>query len=254
MEKTLDFKVIFYMLRTKLVWIVVAAIVGALAAFAISSFLLTEQFTSETQVYISNLQEAQDYNKVNTSDLNASRSMASTYRIILESKRATDLLKHKLLSNEQFINASTQIYKVNLSVVDNSEVLTITVTSPDPNVAAIVCNTMVDVSADLISEIFEGGRSNSLGEAVADYVPTSPNTRLNMVIGALLGIAVAGSLTILGFIVDNRVKDENDFVQKVGVPVLGEVPSMHEDAPRKRSRKKKKGYGYYYAYTKKSNN
>ena len=253
MEKTLDFKVLFYMLRTKIIWIIVAAVIGALSAFAISSFLLEEQYASETKVYISNQQEPQDYNKVNTSDLSASRSMASTYRIILASKRATDLLKSELLADERFVKASTHSYRVTISVVDNSEVLTIRATSPDPNVAAIVCNKMVDVSAALISDIFESGRSNSLGEAVANYVPTSPNTRMNMLVGIAAGVMFSCAIIILGFFMDNRVKDEADFVQKVGIPVLGEVPSMHEETPKKQRRKKKKGYGYYYAYNKKSN-
>ena len=94
MEKSLDFKVLFYMLRTKFIWVVLAGIVGALAAFAVSSFLLTEQFTSSTRVYISNTQEVEE-SKINSGDLSASKSMAKTYRIILESRRAKELLKEK---------------------------------------------------------------------------------------------------------------------------------------------------------------
>ena len=243
MEKTLDFKVIFYMLRTKIVWIVLAAIIGALGAFCISTFLLTEQFTSSTQFYISNSQEQQN-SKVSGADLSVSRSIASTYCIILESKRATDLLKHKLSENEQFNSSSVKAYSMKVTVVDDSEVLRITVTSPDPNIAALVCNTMVDVSVDMISEIFEGGRSNPLGEAVPNYTPTAPNTRSNMAVGGVLGICVACALIILVSFMDNRVKDEADFVSKVGVPVLGEVPSIHEPNSGK------DGYGYY-AYSKK---
>ncbi|MBQ5390706.1 MAG: hypothetical protein IIU58_07350 [Clostridia bacterium] len=246
MEKTLDFKVLFYMLRTKLVWIILAAIIGSLLAFCVSSFLLTEQFAASTQFYISNSQE-QNNNKVNSADLVVSRSIASTYCIILESKRATDLLKHKLSEKEQFARSAIKSYNMDVSVMGDSEVLKITVTSPDPNIAALVCNTMVDVSVDMISEIFEGGRSNPLGEAVPNYTPISPNIRSNMAIGALLGICLSCALIILVSFMDNRVKDEADFVSKVGIPVLGEVPSIHGPNTEK------DGYGYY-AYSKKQKN
>ena len=245
MEKTLDFKVLFYMLRTKWVAIVLTAIVGALGAFGISTFLLTEQFTSSAGVYISNSQSIQG-NKISTSDLTAAKSMADTYRIILASPRATDLLKYKLSENAQFTSSAIQSYNVNISVVDDSEVLTIKVTSPDPHIAALVCNTMVDVSVDLISEIFEGGRSYPLGEAVANFTPTSPNTRSNMVVGALLGIFASCALIILFSLMDNRVKDEADFTAKVGIPVLGEVPSICDHNTDKED------YGNY-AYAKKQN-
>lgn len=255
MERTLDFKVIFYMLRTKVIWVVVAAVVGALAAFAISAFLLTEQFTSQTQVYISNTQELQD-SKIQSSDLTASRSMANTYCIILESPRASDLLKEKLEQNETYAQSKVKTYDLSFSVVSNTEVLRIRVKSADPQLSALVCNTMVEVAIDLINEIFDSGRCNPLGEAVPNYVPSSPNIRANMLIGLMAGMVISGALVVFWFMLDNRVKDENDFVQKVGIPVLGEVPSMHEAGGknRKRKGKKKKGYGYYYAYTKQSNN
>lgn len=255
MEKTLDFKVIFYMLRTKIVWIIVSAMVGALAAFAISSFLLTEMFTAQTQVYISNKQELQD-SKVQSSDLSASRSMANTYCIILESPRATDLLKYKLSQNEEYLASKVQDYQVRFTVVADTEVLKIEVRSADPKLSALVCNTMVDVAIDMINEIFDSGRCNPLGESVPNYVPSSPDIRSNMLIGLVLGVVLSGALIIVWFMLGNRVKDENDFVQKVGIPVLGEVPSMHTDVVKKRTKKgrKKKGYGYYYAYTKQSDN
>jgi|GEM_PF-811032 len=254
MEKSLDFKVVFYMLRTKFIWIVLAGIIGALSAFFISSFLLTKQFTASTRVYISNVQDVEEV-RVDTGDLSASRSMAKTYRIILESHRATELLKEKLKQDERYTTASVRSYKTTFSVVDNTEILNIVVQSADPEVAALVCNTMVQVAVELVSDIFDGGKCNSLGEAIPNYTPSSPNTRLNMLIGLAVGFAISGTLIVLWFVLDNRVKDESDFVQKVGIPVLGEVPSMHEDVPRaRRSKKKKKGYGYYYAYTNKSNN
>lgn len=256
MEKTLDFKVIFYMLRTKIIWVVVAAMVGALAAFTISSFLLTEMFTSQTRVYISNTQEMHDSNKTQSSDLSASRSMANTYCIILESTRAKDLLQYKLSQNEEYTNATVQDYQLRFSVVDNTEVLKIEVRSADPKVSALVCNTMVDVAIDMISEIFDSGRCNPLGEAVPNYVPSFPDIRSNMLIGLVVGVMLSATLIIFWFMLDNRVKDENDFVQKVGIPVLGEIPSMHADVSQGRAGKgmKKKGYGYYYAYTKQTNN
>lgn len=253
MEKSLDFKVVFYMLRTKFIWVVLAGIVGALVAFAVSSFLLTEQFTSSTRVYISNTQEVEE-STISNGDLSASKSMAKTYRIILESRRATELLKEKLKQDTRYTGSKIRSYKTSFSVVDNTEILNIIVESPDPEIAALVCNTMVQVAIELVSDIFDGGKCNSLGEAVPNYSPSSPNTRMNMVVGMLIGFAISGALVVFWFLLDNRVKDESDFVQKVGIPVLGEVPSMHEDAPRvKRSKKNKKGKGYYYAYANKSN-
>ena len=68
-----------------------------------------------------------------------------------------------------------------------------------------------------------------------------------MLIGALLGMVFAAALVLVVYLADNRVKDEADFVSKIGIPVLGEVPSIHElDGG-------KEDYGYYGDYQKQNN-
>jgi len=94
----------------------------------------------------------------------------------------------------------------------------------------------------IFEDIFEGGRCNSLGEATPEYRQCFPNVRNMMLVGALLGMALAAGAILIVYLVDNRVKDEADFVSKIGIPVLGEVPSIHElDGG-------KEGYGYYADY------
>ncbi|MBR5539591.1 MAG: hypothetical protein IKU61_06800 [Clostridia bacterium] len=248
MEQALDFKSLFYMLRKKFYWVIIALFLGVLAGFFISEYLMTDMFVSSTQIYISNSQETQIIDKVSGSDITASRSMANTYCIILQSQRSTDLLKAKLQENELYLNTSSKLrnYTVTISVQSNTEVLKISAKAGDPMIAALVCNTVVEVASELISEIFESGRANSLGDASVNYTPASPNTRLNIIIGAVVGILIAGGLIVLSFLADNRVKDESDFVRKVGIPVLGEVPSMHVEENGKEDY-------YYYANYKKQN-
>lgn len=244
MEKTLDFKVIFYMLRKKIVWIIIATVLGALGAFLISEYMIPEKFTSSAQVYISNRQGLQTDDGINLGDLSAARSLASTYCVILKTDKAKDYLKEKLSSNEEYMSLPERSYNISVSVTEETEVLLVTVSSRNPKVSAIVCNTMLDVSVDLISEIFEGGRSHPLGTAYPNYNPTSPNVKTNMLLGAVAACVAVCVLIVLWSMLDNRVKDEQDFVTKVGIPVLGEVPSINDESEERE--------GYYYAYSQKN--
>lgn len=245
MEQTLDFKVIFYLIRKNIIWIILAAVIGATAAFLFSKFMLDEKYTSSAEVYISNSQGLRS--EIDAGDLSAARSMASTYRIILQSDKAKALLKEALAKNQTYINASNKSYTYSVSVRDESEVLKISVSSFNPNLSAEVCNEMVNVSEMLIGEIFsDSGRSHSLGSAKPSAKPSSPDIESNMFMGVLIGLFVSSALFVLGALLDNRVKDEADFVSKVKIPVLGEVPSIHENTDLKD--------GYYYAYSKKQDN
>ncbi len=246
MEQTLDFKVIFYLIRKNIAWIIVASILGATIAFLFSKYMLDERFTSTAEVYISNSQGLQG--EIDAGDLSAARSMASTYRIILQSDKAKALLKEALAKNETYINSPYKSsYSYSVSVREESEVLRITVSSRDPDLSAEVCNEMINVSETLIGEIFsDSGRSHSLGSAKPNNTPTSPNVQSNMFMGGIIGLVIASALFVLLALLDNRVKDEGDFVAKVKIPVLGEVPSIHENTDLKD--------GYYYAYSKKQDN
>lgn len=244
MEKTLDFKVIFYLLRKKAVWIILATIIGALVAFLYSENFIPKKYTSAAEIYISNAQEVTN-SEINYADLTASKSLASTYCIILQSEKARVYLKEELNANEYYQKLDANIkssYTFSVSVKDESEVLRISSTSLDAELSAVVCNSMINVASKLIKEIFDGGRSNSLGDAKKGGL-SSPNVKTNSLVGAVFAFAIVSVIFISLALLDNRVKDEADFVLKVNVPVLGEVPSIHEDVEAKE--------GYYYAYSKK---
>ncbi len=245
MEQTLDFKVIFYLVRKNIIWIFIAAVIGATTAFLFSKYMLDEKYTSSAQVYISNSQGLRS--EIDAGDLSAAKSMASTYRIILQSDKAIALLKEALAHNQTYLDAPYKNYTYGVSVRDESEVLRISVTSRDPNLSAEICNEMVNVSEKLIGEIFsDSGRSHSLGSAKPSTTPSSPNIKSNMLIGVVVAILLSSTIFVLWALLDNRVKDEADFVSKVKIPVLGEVPSIHENTDLKD--------GYYYAYSKKQDN
>ena len=136
-------------------------------------------------------------------------------------------------------------YGVGVDVTDESEVLQFSVTSRDPELSRVVCDTMIEVSKVLIADIFDdAGEAYSLGDSITSYIPVSPNVRSNVFIGIVLCVSAVCALIIVMALLDNRVKDEADFAAKVNIPVLGEVPSIHME------NSEKEGY-YYYAYTKK---
>lgn len=243
MNQELDKQIIIAAVRRHLPAILLSIIVGMLLAFAISNYMIDKQYESTAQVYISNV-DASTYQKVTTSDLSAARSMANTYRYIMSSERAVQMLRAELAADPEFDIAYLDAYTTTMSVVGNTEIIKIAVRCRDPKMAALICNKVVAISTVLISDIFEGGKCNSLGEARPEYNPCFPNVRNMMLLGALAGLLVSAIVIMLVYLLDNRVKDEADFASKIGIPVLGEVPSIYE------LESGKENYGYYVDYKK----
>ena len=236
MNGEIDIRSIFSMLRRKLVWILLSAGIGMLAAFFISTYRMNPVFTSSALVYISS-DEAEK--RVTTSDINTSRSMAQTYRVALVSPRASAMLAEALAADPDFDEDYTGKYQITVETRDQTEVLVLTAKSTDPDISSIVCKKMVLVSQELIGTIFQNGKSNFLGGGEPNYVQSSPNVSLNMLIGFFVGALLSGGTFYLIATFDTRIKDEEEFAKKTGLPVLGEIPSTDEVS------KRKGGYGYY---------
>lgn len=243
MNQELDKQIIIAAVRRHLPAILLSMIAGMLIAFGISNYMVDKKYESSAQVYISNV-DASTYQKVTTSDLSAARSMANTYRYIMSSERAVQMLRAELAEDPDFDIAYLDAYTATMSVVGDTEIIKITVRCDAPKMSALICNKIVQVSAVLISDIFEGGKCNSLGNARPNYSPCFPNVRNMMLVGALIGLVAVALVILLVYLLDNRVKDEADFAAKVGIPVLGEVPSIYE------LENVKENYGYYADYKK----
>ena len=75
--------------------------------------------------------------------------------------------------------------------------------------------------------------------AVANTTPVSPNNKLNLVIGLVLGMMVGVGLAFLFELLDRTVKDEKYVMDTLGFPILGTVPEMSAKDLNASIRKKK---------------
>src|SRR6478736_5787641 len=58
--------------------------------------------------------------------------------------------------------------------------------------------------------------------------PSSPNTRLNLMLGALIGLALGIGYAVLRYVLDQRVRDPRDIERETGVSVIGTLPASRE--------------------------
>ena len=66
-----------------------------------------------------------------------------------------------------------------------------------------------------------------LGKAVLPTSPTSPNAKLNLVFGALVGLALGVTYSLVRLRLDRRIRKAVDIERAFGVPVIGTLPLDH---------------------------
>ena len=124
--------------------------------------------------------------------------------------------------------------------VDETEVFTVTITHEDPETAAHLANAVAEVAPDAITEFVEGSSTKIIDYAKVPTSRSSPSRSRNAILGCLVGGAVAALYVTLRFLMDVRIKDEEDLVALFDLPVLAQIPVFVTDSGKNQNRHEKR--------------
>lgn len=119
---------------------------------------------------------------------------------------------------------------VRASAALNSTLITITVSSDDANSAARIANEVAVSLAEAVPMLEPAAEDGSspvrltrVRDAQPAAVPSSPNTPLNVLLGALLGLGAGVLLAAVRTKLDTRIRTPRDAEQVTGAPSIGAI-------------------------------
>ena len=165
-----------------------------------------------------------------TSDqLNSASRLVSTYSIIVKS----DTVLNQVIANLGLnMTYETLASKVEVSAVDETQVMEITVTDPNPDGARQVCEQITQVAPDAILTAVEAGSVKVISAASVDPDPVSPNIPRNTAIAGVLGLVVCVGILFLRVLLDNKINTEDDVTKHLGLTVIGVIPNYENGGKR----------------------
>ena len=216
------------------VWIIVAsAFIGGVGFLVFTFFFITPQYQSSALLYVNNSSLDIGSTKLNitSGDINASSSLIATYSVILRSRTTLE----QAISEGKLPYSYNQLRaKVSGSAEGSTPIFKITVTDPNPEMAANICNTIVEIMVDPnsgISGIVEGSSVSVIDYAVVANSASSPSYMKNTAIGMLLGFVIACGIIILISLMDSTIREEEYLLDKYkNIPVLSTIPDLYEDS------------------------
>ena len=225
------------------IWIVIiSAIVCGAAAFSISFFMITPLYEASTMVYINNSTTIGSLS-ISAADLTASKSLAQTFEVILTSHSVQDEII-EMAGVDYNRNQIKSI--VSAADVNNTEILSITATTPDPEISARIADAATDVASKKMMEVIEGCSVRNIDYALVPVEKSSPNIRSNTLIGIVVGILLSIAFLVIMELMDSQVRTETELKRIIGdVPVLGVIPSFESQTSEGKYEKYGYGYGSY---------
>lgn len=234
-EIEIDLMQIIKLLISK-VWImiVVGAITGLLALLG-TKLLITPMYQSTAKLYINSRQ-----NDSNTtlSDVQVSTQIVKDYKVLVTSRPVIEQVISNLdidMEPEQLIKAIT------CKIETDSRVLSITVTNKDPYLAKQVVDELANVSSSRIPKVTKIEGVEIIEYGIVPENQSSPNTMMNTVVGAMLGIVIVMAVVVIRFILDDTIKNSEDVEKHLGMSTLALIPMTEEEYNGQGSKKKRFG-------------
>lgn len=246
-EQEISLKDLLSLLLSKIKFIILITVLGMLAAFLYAELVLPVQYTSSVSIYVKNSSDDQDANGASTiGDLNAAKSLAGTYIVILgddvvydqvsdmllEDYEADDLKKFFTVKEDdgEYSIPAGQIKKlVSITAVNETEVIKIQATTRSPQLSADICTYIADIAPELLTRVTKAGSVESIGKAKVPENPSSPNVRNITLIGGAIGLLLSAAAVIIANLLDNRVSSADEIRQRYSIPVLAEIPDLEMD-------------------------
>lgn len=241
---------LLFALRKKIWLIILAAILGGGLAGAYSKFIITPQFTSTAMVYVL----SKETTLTSLADLQIGSQLTQDYKIIITSRPVLNEVISDLALDMSYVELKQ---KIQIKNQQDTRILTIEVQDPDPHRAKTITDKVAYTSAEYIGEIMEMTPPKMIEDGEIPINRTSPSTKRNAVMGAMVGMVLVCGIVVLRVILNDSIKTEDDVERYLNLSTLAVIPlrgggaekyeryeykeGTEESNTNKRSRKRTKG-------------
>ena len=247
MNEAYTLKDLFELFLSKIWFIIILMVLGAAAAYSISEFVLPLKYQSYTTMYVKNNTSKENIG-ANMNDINASKSLVTTYIAILQDDVVMEAVAEKLVEDygadavskafavtDGKVSPSAIGNSVTMDSVNETEVMKIVAVTKNAEMSAAVCNTIAEIAPPFLIRVVGAGSVETIGAAKVNSAPVSPSITKNTAIGAIAGIFVAVLLVFLIDTLDNTIKDANAIGKEFDKAIIGQVYSYSNGKRKSKS-------------------
>ena len=200
--------------------ILVTFLFGAVG-FAYSKFILPEEFTSSTSIYILNRSSGEKESQVNYQDLQVGTQLTKDYSQMITSRYVLEKVNTDLQLGYSYEDFKK---KVSVTTPTDTRIVTISVTDLDRGMAQTIANEIRIDASEHITNVMAIDAVNVVDEANYPTKKSGPNCTRWALIAAMIGFILSAGIVILRYILDDSVKTSEDVERYLGLSTLALIP------------------------------
>ena len=228
--KTIDLVELFYYMLSKLHYILLGMLIGALLLGVYASRRVTPIYTATSKLYIMGTTGSSII-----ADLQIGTVLTMDYQEVFRTWEVHQMVNEELGTNYSYSALQSMIA---VSNPEDTRILYITARHPDSQTAADIANAYATAAKRFIVQTMKTDEPSTFSIALVPGVASGGGITGYVIRGILLGTLLAGGLLVLVFLLDNRPKSPEDVMRYANIPTLAVIPANPElSGAKKRGRK-----------------
>lgn len=218
-DEEIDLREILFLFRQNILRIIIVAIIGGLLAWSISRFFIDPTYKASAKIYVVS---ASSDSVVNLSDLQIGSKLALDYEELLLTRPVMESTIKNLDLKDETVKSLRN--KIDIDNPAETRILSITVTSKDPQYSADIANEMAKLAITWLPSVMESNAPNLAESAVPPVGQAGPHCIRNGVIAAIVAaILVCGYYVVL-FLLDDTIRTDEDMERYFGMTPMADIP------------------------------
>ncbi|MFQ8893249.1 MAG: YveK family protein [Clostridium sp.] len=226
-EEILKIQDILEILKKRITMVISIVLMFTIGAIIISFFILEPKYTTSAKLFVGK-QDGENSSYQN-SDVQMYQNLMKTYAGVLESEDvvAKAIEKGNLpFTPKEVLNALT------VTPGTDDQFLSLSIKTKNKEDGVKILEPLIDVFIETTDSYIVNSNVQVLTTPKVPTVPSSPNKKLNILIGFFAGLLVSIGVAVALDYMDNSVKRKEDIEKLLGVSVIGTVPEYTEKSKR----------------------
>lgn len=216
----------------KRIWLIVLIVVLVCSLVgAYSIFIKKPVFEASTKIVVNQTPNQSAANQLDLNEINTNIQLINTYKEVIKTPA---ILDEVVVNYPEFQLTTEDLSKmVNVSSVNNTQVMTVVVKDTSYVKAAEIANAISKVFQKEIPSIFNVQNVSILNEAKTEPTvrpqPVEPNIVLNLAIGFVLSLMMGLGIAFVLEYLDDTIKSEEDVREFLDIPTLAMITRVSEE-------------------------
>lgn len=212
--------------------IAAVALVLIIGVFIYDKSIKKPLYTTYTTIILTKSNETQTGTTITQNDILLNQKLVETYSKIIKSK----LVLEQVISETGVTYTAEELSEnVSVEAYENTEMLKISVTDQDPELAANIANSIAQVFSGEIAKIYQINNISVVDVAVTPEEVSNNTLKRDLLIALFISIFGTIGVVFVVYYFDDTVKLTDNLEEEIGMPVVAKV--FKSDIGSKNNRK-----------------